>query len=55
MKLSISPKDNEANVAVALVKRGHPWLAYSLVIACRMLWALTVIGLAIVAAAYGVR
>jgi hypothetical protein len=53
MKLSIPTRDNEANVAVALIKSGRPWMGYSLVIVCRALWCLTLLAGAVLGAIYG--
>lgn len=53
MKLSIPTKTDEANVAVTLIKSGRPWMGYTLILVCRALWCLTVIGLAVLGWAYG--
>lgn len=55
MKLSIPKGSNEANVAVTLIKSGRPWLGYSLVIICRLLWCFTVAGLVVLGMRYGLR
>lgn len=54
MKLPISRKTDESNVAVTLVKSGRPWMGYSLVVVCHVLWCITAICLA-VAASHGLR
>jgi hypothetical protein len=55
MKLPIPTKADESNVAVALIKSGRPWMGYTLMVVCRVLWCMTIVGLAIVAAGYGLR
>lgn len=55
MKLSIPTKADESNVAVALIKSGRPWMAFSLMVVCRTLWSLAIIVPAITAAVYGFR
>jgi hypothetical protein len=55
MKLSIPTSNEEANVAMTLIKSGRPWMGYSLVIVCRFLWCLTVIAVAVVGMIYGLR
>lgn len=54
MKLSIPTKADETNVAVTLIKSGRPWMGYTLIIVCRALGCLTVIGLAVLGKAYGI-
>lgn len=55
MKLSIPTKADEANVAMTLIKSGRPWMGYTLMIVCRALWCITVIGLAVLGTIFGLR
>ena len=52
MRLPIRLPDNTANVAIALVKQGHPWLGYTLALGSRLLATGAIIGVAYVAALF---
>lgn len=55
MKLPILTKTAEANVAVELIKRGRPWMGFSLMVISRVIGLLIAIAFATLGAIYGLR